>query len=323
MSKRVAAIDCGTNSVRLLVAEVQTDENGSKYLTDLMPRKVRISRLGFGVDKTHEFDQAALDRTFKIEKEYFEDINKFQVPLENVRFIATSASRDANNKEVFFETTKNILGIYPEVIAGEEEARLSFSGVVSALKSTSNNNICVVDLGGGSTEVVLDGKGFSMNIGSVRITERCFEYADIPNQEQINFAKEVINNAIDQAFAELRNLDRDITKISEIVGVAGTITSVTADILGLDKYDSEKVNGAISSLDEVYRSCDKIISMNKEQIKELGFINPGRVDVIQAGCLIWKTLLKRLSLEIEKDNRKLDHVTTSEHDILDGIALNI
>jgi exopolyphosphatase/guanosine-5'-triphosphate,3'-diphosphate pyrophosphatase len=329
MTKRVAAIDCGTNSIRLLIADQYTDEGGTLRIRDVIPRKTRINRLGYGVDKTHQFDTEALERTFTFEREFAQDIKNAEVAIENIRFIATSASRDATNRDEFFTTTKQILGVTPEVISGDEEADLSFAGVVSAFSGVENtstsNNFLVVDLGGGSTELIVGAKSpeaaLSMNIGSVRITERYF--ADVHEGEQIptqlvsdayEYVTKCVHDAINQLDAQLDSEENVVDSIMQIFGVAGTVTTLTAYFLGLDEYSSDAVSGTEISRTDGINICNEFLQKTKAEIRALPFINPGRVDVIQAGALIWKVLLEQFSPNSS---------VTSEHDILDGIALNI
>lgn len=313
--KRVAAIDCGTNSIRLLIAGVTNDSK----LIDLQPRKTRINRLGLGVDKTRVFAREALDRTFEIEEEFAQDLKIHQIPSENIRFVATSASRDARNRDLFFDKSFEILGVYPEVISGEEEAKLSFSGVASVLdlnKELSRDRL-VIDLGGGSTELIYDGVGYSMNIGSVRFTERYFNYGVDESAMQvgdIDGATLSLEQEVSKAVDFFKKHDIDLKAAKSVVGVAGTVTSVTAFALGLEKYDSKLIDKTALSISDVNDFCDKFLNFKKSEIANLKFLNPGRVDVIAAGCFIWKNLLRIIEAKT---------IITSEHDILDGIALSI
>ncbi|MDR2508877.1 MAG: Ppx/GppA family phosphatase [Candidatus Ancillula sp.] len=323
-SKKVAAIDCGTNSIRLLVADQRMAE-GVKYLKDLEERQTRINRLGFGVDKTRVFDSDALARTFTFEEEYAEVIAKHHISPQNIRFIATSASRDAKNRDIFFEETKRILGVYPEVISGDEEAKLSFTGVASALKDGGNH--LVVDLGGGSTELIIGGESIlaehSMNIGSVRITERYFADDDIPTSEHIFAATQDIQNHLDETFKILEAKNNATASVDNVIGVAGTVTTLTAGALGLKKYQRDKVSDARIPFDEMLEYADFMLHLSKDNIRALGFVHPGRVDVIQAGSLIWSLLLKHVQKVMHAQGKALEFTITSEHDILDGIALSI
>ncbi|MDR1447511.1 MAG: Ppx/GppA family phosphatase [Candidatus Ancillula sp.] len=320
--RRVGAIDCGTNSIRLLVAD-----NINGVLHDVVPRRTNINRLGFGVDRTCQFDDDALEKTFIFEKEYSDVLLECGVDKENLRFIATSAARDAVNRDVFLETTHSILGVIPEIIDGTEEAYLSFSGASSVLNPSED--IClVIDLGGGSTEIIVGDTevlgAYSMNIGSVRITERYFEDVEAyPSNQQISTAVKDINLSIDNAFAALKEQNADINMANRVIAVAGTVTTLTAHALNLPKYMRERISGASISYSQNLKSADAILRSTKEQLSQMPFINPGRVDVIWAGALIWKVLLERIKLEFEVIGKNLDYTTTSEHDILDGIALSI
>jgi exopolyphosphatase/guanosine-5'-triphosphate,3'-diphosphate pyrophosphatase len=321
-SKRVAAIDCGTNSIRLLVAD-----NVNGKLHDAVPRHMNINRLGFGVDKTHQFDCAALEKTFAFERKYAEVLAECGVEKENLRFIATSAARDAKNRAIFSETTHSILGVIPEVIDGTEEAHLSFSGASSVL-NVPEDTCLVIDLGGGSTELIVGGAqvlgSHSMNIGSVRLTERYFEQVvSCPTKQQITAAVEDANSSIDAAFRALSAVHAGVELANRVIAVAGTVTTITAHALNLPKYERERISGARITLERSYASADAILRSTKEQLYKMLFMSPGRVDVIWAGALIWKVLLERLSLEFSAHGKVLDYTTTSEHDILDGIALSI
>lgn len=315
LGKNVAAIDCGTNSIRLLIANVAP--NGQ--LIDLAKRETRINRLGYGVDKTGMFDQNALNRTFEFEKEYANKIKQYQILPQNIRFVATSASRDAKNREQFFETSKEILGIVPEVISGDEEATLSYRGVISGLSNfdAKEAKTAVIDLGGGSTEIIIDGIGYSMDVGSVRMTERFLNNIhddQITTYEQKESIKECVNNAFDEAVEVLNSRGKTTDFCDHIVGVAGTVTTLTAYILGLKVYDSQKVHNSCFTIEEINKACDEFLMMPKSKIRKLPFINPGRVDVISAGIIIWQQLLFRLNAK---------SAICSEHDILDGIAYSI
>jgi exopolyphosphatase/guanosine-5'-triphosphate,3'-diphosphate pyrophosphatase len=320
--KRVAAIDCGTNSIRLLVAD-----SAGGQLTDVVPRRTNINRLGFGVDKRREFDTTALEKTFAFEREYAGVLAECGVQSQNLRFIATSAARDAKNRAVFLETTRSILGVVPEVIEGTEEAQLAFIGASSALNAPNETRL-VIDLGGGSTELIVGNAkvlgAHSMNIGSVRITERHFQNAqNFPTNEEIAEATEDINASIDTALNALRKQNAGVELANQVIAVAGTITTLTAHALKLPGYVREQISGAQISLRDNYASADEILHSTKAQLKEMPFLNPGRVDVIWAGALIWKVLLERLHQEFTQVGKKFEYTTTSEHDILDGIALSI
>lgn len=310
---RVAAIDCGTNSIRLLVAD--TDADGR--LVDV-ERQMTIVRLGHGVDRTGRFDDDSLARTLAATRDYVERIRAHGVPFDSdhVRFVATSATRDAANRDVFLDGVEEILGVRPEVVSGAEEAALSFRGAVSVLGAEPTRPVLVVDLGGGSTELVLGrtqpDASVSMNIGCVRLTERHVR-SDPATAAELTAIRADASAALDEASARVA-----VAEASAIIGVAGTITTVTAHALGLDRYDKDAIHAARLPLDAVVRAANDLASLSRERRAALPYMHPGRVDVIAAGATVWATILERVSA--------LSHVTdvvTSEHDILDGIALSL
>ena len=310
---RVAAIDCGTNSIRLLIADVV--DGG---LSDVV-RDMTVVRLGQGVDKTGEFAADALERTFAATDAYAALCAKHGV--EAIRFVATSATRDARNRDVFLEGIEKRLGVTPEVISGEEEAALSFRGATSVLDSSHDAPYLVVDLGGGSTEVVLGTESpefaHSMDVGCVRMTERHL-HNDPPEMDDIAAAVRDINAAIDVAFEGV-----PVERTRTLVGLAGSITTVTAHALGLHAYDRSRINGAVLSIDAAMASCDELIHASRSSRAAMGFMHPGRVDVIGAGALVWHTLMGRVREAVRAAGGDLPHVVTSEHDILDGIAFSV
>lgn len=309
---RVAAIDCGTNSIRLLIADVA---GGS--LTDVV-RTMTVVRLGQGVDSTGEFAADALDRTFAAVDQYAAMCREHDV--ESIRFVATSATRDAANRDVFLEGVRDRIGVVPEVITGEEEARLSFRGATSVLDSSHDAPFLVIDLGGGSTEVVLGTDGpeaaHSMDVGCVRMTERHL-VSDPPEADEIAAAVADIHRAIDAAFEGV-----PVERTRTLVGLAGSITTVTAHALGLHSYDRTKINGAVLSIDAAMAACDELLHATRSSRAALGFMHAGRVDVIGAGALVWHTLMGRVRTAVHDAGGELPHVVTSEHDILDGIAFS-
>ncbi len=309
---RVAAIDCGTNSIRLLVADVE----GGR-LTDVV-RTMIVVRLGQGVDQTGEFAADALERTFAAVDEFASQCRELGV--ESIRFVATSASRDARNRDEFLEGVRQRLGVMPEVISGEEEALLSFRGATSVLDTSHDAPYLVVDLGGGSTEVVLGTDGpeaaHSMDVGCVRMTERHLG-SDPHTPEEIAAAVKDIHAAIDRAFEGV-----PVERTRTLVGLAGSITTVTAHALGLPLYDSEKINGAVISIDAAMQACDELLHATRAERTALGFMHPGRVDVIGAGALVWHTLMGRVRTAVQDAGGELSYVVTSEHDMLDGIAFS-
>ena len=309
---RVAAIDCGTNSIRLLIADVE----GGR-LTDVL-RTMTVVRLGQGVDKTGEFAADALERTFASVDEYAALCREHEVA--DIRFVATSATRDAANRDVFLDGVRDRLGVTPEVISGDEEARLSFRGATSVLDASHDAPFLVIDLGGGSTEVVLGTDApeaaHSMDIGCVRMTERHL-VSDPPEADEIAAAVKDIHRAIDDAFEGV-----PVERTRTLVGLAGSITTVTAHALGLHSYDRDRVNGAVLSVDAAMAACDELLHATRSSRAALGFMHPGRVDVIGAGALVWHTLMGRVRTAVHDAGGELPHVVTSEHDILDGIAFS-
>ncbi|MFJ4285854.1 exopolyphosphatase [Paenarthrobacter nicotinovorans] len=312
---RVAAIDCGTNSIRLLIADASA--NGAPGPLADVVREMRVVRLGQGVDATGELAPEALERTFAAARDYAELINEHGA--ERVRFAATSATRDARNRDVFVDSIRDLLGVEPEVISGDEEAALSFAGASSALPAMGEKTVLVVDLGGGSTEFVLgDSAGViaarSVDIGCVRLTERHLRN-DPPTAAQIAAAEADVDAALDLA-AETVPLDR----ATAVVGVAGSITTITAHALGLSEYQPERIHGASLDLATISDACTSLLEMTRAERAALPYMHPGRVDVIGAGALVWRRILARLA---EVSNGSIRTAVSSEHDILDGIALSI
>jgi len=314
-STRVAAVDCGTNSLRLLVADLDP-ETGT--LTDLH-RSMEVVRLGQGVDKTGMIAPEALQRTLDATSRAA-DVAR-ELGAERVRFVATSASRDASNKDDFFEGVHDRLGVYPEVVSGEEEAALSFRGATSVVGGRFDAPYLVVDLGGGSTELVLGATepeaAFSMDVGCVRMTERHLA-TDPPTADEVAAARADVRAALDEALAVV-----PVAKTATLVGLAGTVTTVTAHALRLDHYDRDRINGSVLPVGDVLRACDELLAMTRAERAALGFMHPGRVDVIGAGALVWSEVVSRVRDEVTAAGGELTRVVTSEHDILDGIALSL
>lgn len=314
---RVAAIDCGTNSIRLLIADV---DSATGTLTDVT-RRMTVVRLGQGVDKTGEFAAEALERTFAATDEYAQACR--DAGVERIRFVATSATRDARNRDVFLEGIRERLGVTPEVISGTEEAELSFRGAASVSSSLEGVHapFLVVDLGGGSTELVLGSDGpeaaHSMDVGCVRMTERHL-VSDPPSPEQIAAATADIHAAIDAASQEV-----PLGRVGTLIGLAGSVTTVTAHALRLDQYRPDAIHGAVLSIDDAIAACTELIEMTREERAALPFMHPGRIDVIGAGALVWRTVLMRVQEAARAAGGDLATVVTSEHDILDGIALSL
>jgi exopolyphosphatase/guanosine-5'-triphosphate,3'-diphosphate pyrophosphatase len=305
---RVAAIDCGTNSIRLLVAEVDLDGRGPR-LTELT-RQMEIVRLGAGVDRTGELAPEALERTFRALRGYAADIER--LGATRVRMVATSATRDARNRDDLVKGVRAILGVDPEVISGDEEAALSFAGAAAELP-TAAAPILVADIGGGSTELVLgDASGVlaarSVNVGCVRMAERHVR-TDPPDAAEAAAIVADVNAALDLAEQTV-----PLRRAATLVGVAGTVTTVAALAAGLPEYDSERIHLLATPADAVAEVTAKLLAMTHAERAALPVMHPGRVDVIAAGALVLRTLVERVGLPA---------VVASERDILDGIAFSL
>ncbi|WP_417233402.1 exopolyphosphatase [Arthrobacter sp.] len=313
---RVAGIDCGTNSIRLLIADVIEDEDGDVRLLDIA-REMRIVRLGQGVDATGNLAPEALERTFAAVDEYAALIGAHGA--QHVRFVATSATRDAGNRAEFMVGVRDRLGVEPEVIEGSEEAELSFAGAVSVRPPADGEDILVVDLGGGSTEFVVGNAqgvrgAISINMGCVRYSER-FLTDDPPTAEQVAAAEAEANHQLDTVFAAL-----PIQDVDRVVGVAGTITTVTAHVLDLHSYQPEAIDGSELPVGVIEAAASEFLSFSRRRREQLPYMHPGRVDVIAAGSLIYRTILLRVA---EATGNRVRTAVASEHDILDGIALGL
>ncbi len=306
---RVAAFDCGTNSLRLLVADIGPDGT----LTELT-RRMEIVRLGQGVDRTGRIADEALERTLAVVARYA-DVCR-ELGAERMRFVATSASRDAENAEVFVAGVRRALGIEPEVVSGAQEAALSFVGATSGLAAGHGAPFCVVDLGGGSTEVVLGDQtvtaAHSMDVGCVRMTERHLR-DDPPSPAQIAAATADVDAALDDALSRVA-----VARASTLVGLAGSVTTITAHALRLERYEPAQIHGAVLPVGDVLAASEELVRMPRSARASLGFMHPGRVDVIGAGALVWSRVVRRVA-----EAAGLREVVTSEHDILDGIALSL
>ncbi|MCU7823115.1 Ppx/GppA phosphatase family protein [Kitasatospora sp. DSM 101779] len=307
---RVAAIDCGTNSIRLLIADL---DPATGEIADL-DRRMIINRLGQGVDSTGRLHPDALERTFAACREYAEIIAAHGVGPERIRFVATSASRDAENAAEFTEGVRGILGVTPEVVSGDEEARLSFTGATKELTGGSlKPPYLVFDLGGGSTEFVLGGEEVqaarSVDIGCVRMTERHFGGAELPTEDQIARAKADILSALDTAAEAV-----PLTEAATLVGLAGTVTTVAGIVLGLPEYDSAKIHHARLGVEQVRETATRLLHSTHAERAAIPVMHPGRADVIGAGALVLLEIMERTGAA---------EVVVSEHDILDGIAWSI
>jgi exopolyphosphatase / guanosine-5'-triphosphate,3'-diphosphate pyrophosphatase len=300
---RVAAIDCGTNSIRLLIADI----DGSNFRE--VVRDMEIVRLGQGVDETGQFHPDAIARTLAAVDKFAAEIAKRGV--EKIRFCATSATRDATNRHLFVDGVRDRLGIELEVISGDEEAALSFAGAIKDL-DPRNGPFLVVDIGGGSTEFVFGTATVeaarSVNIGCVRMTERHFA-SDPAKSEQIEAARTDIQAAIAQAAAVV-----PITKAKTLVAVAGTATTVAAAALDLPEYDRYAIHLSRISAQQTHDAATMFATTTREQRLQLGYMHPGRVDVIAAGSLVLSEIMKATGAT---------EFIASESDILDGMAFSL
>ncbi|WP_083259921.1 Ppx/GppA phosphatase family protein [Cellulosimicrobium cellulans] len=312
---RVAAVDCGTNSIRLLVADV---DPVAGTLVDL-DRRMEVVRLGQGVDRTGRLAPEALERTLDAARRYARVIE--ELGATRTRFVATSATRDAQNRDEFVRGVLDALGVEPEVVSGEEEAELSFRGATSTVAAVRPGPYVVVDLGGGSTELVhgttTPDAAYSTDVGCVRMTERHL-HGDPPTAEEEAAARADVRAALDEA-ARVVPLGRAAT----LVGLAGSVTTVTAHALRLAAYDRERIDGAVLPVDDVLAACDDLLHRTRDERAALGFMHPGRVDVIGAGALVWSEVVRRVRDDVAAAGGSLTEVVTSEHDILDGIAWSI
>ncbi|WP_340378345.1 Ppx/GppA phosphatase family protein [Streptomyces sp. SS7] len=307
---RVAAIDCGTNSIRLLVADADP-ETGE--LVDL-DRRMTIVRLGQGVDRTGRLAPEALERTFAACREYAAVIK--ELGAQRLRFVATSASRDAENRDEFVRGVLDILGVEPEVITGEQEAEFSFTGATKELKGRTDltRPYLVVDIGGGSTEFVVGEEHVraarSVDVGCVRMTERHLvvdgEVTDPPSAEQIAAMRADIEAALDLAEETV-----PLREAHTLVGLAGSVTTVSAIAQELPAYDSVAIHHSRVSHAGVREITEWLLRSTHAERAAIGAMHPGRVDVIAAGALVLLSIMERIGAR---------EVVVSEHDILDGIA---
>jgi exopolyphosphatase/guanosine-5'-triphosphate,3'-diphosphate pyrophosphatase len=309
---RVAAVDCGTNSIRLLIADMIDGR-----LRDVH-REMRIVRLGQGVDAKGQFAPDALARTQAALTDYAELMRIHDVA--KLRMVATSAARDAANRDAFFAMTAEVLGaVVPgavaEVITGTEEAELSFHGAVDELDAAEAPFV-VVDLGGGSTEVVLGSRdvqaSFSTDIGCVRLTERCL-HSDPPTAVEIAAARDVVHKGLGEALRAV-----PVEHARTWVGVAGTMTTLSALAQRMTTYDAVAIHLSRVGFGDLLGVCDELIGMTRAQRAALGPMHEGRVDVIGGGAIIVEELAYAL-----RERAGIDELVVSEHDILDGIALSI
>lgn len=302
---RVAAIDCGTNSVRLLVADLPADGGPLRDLT----RRMEIVRLGEGVDRTGRLAPGAISRARTTLAEYAAEIDR--LGAGRVRMVATSATRDAANAAEFTALVHRTLGVDPEVVTGDEEARLSFTGAVRGLPPDAHPPYLVVDIGGGSTEFVRGrdtaDRAVSVDIGCVRMTERHL-CDDPPSPAQVVAAAADIGAAVDRALAVVGR------EPATLIGLAGSVTTVAGLALKLATYQPERIHHARIPLPDVAAVTADLLAMTREQRSRLGVMHPGRADVIAAGALILRLVMERMGA---------GSVIASEHDILDGIAWSL
>jgi len=319
----VAAIDCGTNSIRLLIAEIVHMDGDEVEVVDL-DRRMEIVRLGEGVDETGAFSPQALERTFTALRGYAEAIRAHGIELgpEAVRMVATSATRDAANRDEFVEGVHGILGVEPEVVTGLDEAELSFVGATAEFDIEDGQEghtppFLVVDIGGGSTEFVLGADAeqgelirasLSVNMGCVRMAERHLR-DDPPTREQIEAATADIEAALDEVERTV-----PLRESGSVVCVAGTATTVAGIAAELPEYDSERIHHTRVGVADLERITAELLRSTHEERAAIGVMHPGRVDVIGAGALVLSRVVARTGA---------DHFTASEHDILDGVAWSL
>jgi exopolyphosphatase / guanosine-5'-triphosphate,3'-diphosphate pyrophosphatase len=312
VSTRVAAIDCGTNSIRLLVADLPDPSAGPDAPLVDVSRRLEIVRLGQGVDRTGRLAPEAIERTRMALADYAAEIEA--VGAERVRMCATSASRDASNAGDFRAMVLETLGVEPEVVTGDEEARLSFTGAVRGLPADAQPPYLVVDIGGGSTEFVVGTRdltvqgAISVDVGCVRMTERHL-HSDPPAVDEVAAAQADIAAAVDRALTAVPGREA-----ATLVGLAGSVTTVVAIALGLTGYDPARIHHARVSYDEVAKVTTDLLAMIREQRLAIPVMHPGRADVIGAGALILKVIMERADMPV---------VVASEHDILDGICYRL
>ena len=302
MAEPVAAVDCGTNTIKLLIGE----------LPDVAVRESRMVRLGQGVDRTGRLADEALARAFAAVEEYATLIAAHGV--RRIRFCATSATRDAANGQVFTEGVLARLGVRPEVLSGDEEARLAFDGAVRGLRRRPAEPVLVIDIGGGSTELVLGEvdtgptAACSTDVGSVRLFERHLA-TDPPTYQEVTACVTDIEEHLDRAVEQV-----DLASAATVVGIAGTVTTVAAAVMNLPAYDREAIDQQVLPADAVHRAVERLVRLTVAERRALPYMHPGRADVIAAGALILSRTLRRAEAST---------LTVSESDILEGIAWSL
>jgi exopolyphosphatase/guanosine-5'-triphosphate,3'-diphosphate pyrophosphatase len=309
VTRRVAAVDCGTNSLRLLLADVDPDR---AELTDVT-RRMEIVRLGQGVDRTGQLAPEALARTMAVLRDYADVVSGSGA--QAVRMVATSATRDAANAAEFVRQVKEVLGVAPEVLSGAEEAVLSFTGATAELAAGPDRGpFLVADIGGGSTEFVLGpaggppGHAISVNIGCVRITERHL-HGDPPAGQQVAAAVADIDAALDTVAAAV-----PVRQARTLIGLAGSVTTVAGIAMDLPGYDAARIHHARVSAAEVHAVTHGLLAQTRAERAAIGVMHPGRVDVIGGGALVLDRIMERFGFA---------GVLVSEHDILDGMAWSL
>ncbi|MCY0927216.1 Ppx/GppA phosphatase family protein [Streptomyces sp. H27-H1] len=310
---RVAAVDCGTNSIRLLVADC--DPSTGELIE--LDRRMIVVRLGQGVDKTGRLAPEALERTFAACREYAAVIK--ELGAERVRFVATSASRDAENRDEFVRGVLDILGVEPEVITGDQEAEFSFTGATGELTGRTDleRPFLVVDIGGGSTEFVVGAEHVraarSVDVGCVRMTERHLTVdgvvTDPPTEAQVAAVRADIEAGLDLAAETV-----PLAGARTLVGLAGSVTTVAAIALGLEEYDSAAIHHSRIPYETVREISERMLTLTHAERAAIPVMHPGRVDVIGAGALVLLAIMERVGAS---------EVVVSEHDILDGIAWSV
>ncbi|ABP53371.1 Ppx/GppA phosphatase family protein [Salinispora tropica] len=312
MTTRAAAIDCGTNSIRLLVADLPDPGAGTGAPLVELSRRLETVRLGQGVDRTGRLAPEAIERTRVALAEYAAEIEK--LGADRVRMCATSASRDAENAADFRDMVERTLGVAPEVVTGDEEARLSFTGAVRGLPGSIREPYLVVDIGGGSTEFVVGTStggveaAISVDVGCVRMTERHLQ-GDPPEPAEIRAAEADIVAAVDRALAAVPGREA-----ASLVGLAGSVTTVVAIAEGLTGYDPQRIQHARVSYPAVAEVTADLLVATRTQRLAIPVMHPGRADVIGAGALVLRVIMERAGK---------DAVVASEHDILDGICYSL
>ncbi len=298
MTAPIAAVDCGTNTIKLLIGS----------LPEVLVRETTVVRLGQGVDRTGRLADEALARTFEAVDRYAALCREHGV--ERIRFCATSATRDAANAEQFGDGVEQRLGVRPEVLSGDEEAALSFDGAVRHLRHEPATPVLVVDIGGGSTELILGAttpdQAHSMDVGSVRLHERHVT-GDPPSAAELAAVVADVDAALDACPV-------DPSRAATVVGVAGTITTVAAAVLDLPGYDREAIDQSVLDVDDVHAGVDRLVAMTVADRRALPFMHPGRADVIGVGALVLDRVLRRARVPV---------LVVSESDILDGIAWSL